>query len=729
MQRPMDQIQLMLKFADPYWDQQRGEYMWRDNKYALINPVQFKDRPKEPKVTIRPISRVYPISAEELVEKGYDLTDLPTKIEDEIYEYAGERYRFHGWTPEHLTNQWVPILELLPKQTTGNAFEGTPGLLISEVFPHPMWAQMPLSNSAIKLVVATEESGYFFDGCHLRERMETGKDRKLTNFTVMVTGKTEIMYPRSKKSDYAYDGYILLANGKKIHCVFTLDQKGKLVEVAKRVTKGLTYLEPTVGENYVNRVLEKMVTETINKEELPTFLQIKEAGWCEIRGRMYYVSDDKSYGNKLQAVTGVRFVKEQCYMVNQVLPMVLNLTRDKAVLHTMLTYAHAGLLTELFVAAGQPIRFLLFINGKTGSMKTTVSKLLFAPMLPAERQIAATFKSTDAGIESVMGTYKDLVLLIDDMHPCQGSMRREMLQRLESLVRYFGDGVSKVRGTATMDAPQIGVAPQCLCTVTGEDTAGSLSSLLRCLVVNVTPDTFSTDEVAKMQITEFQKNSDLLGSYFLDFVEFTEDDYERLVEQIRVRCSEWRVELSQKYPALRLVDMAAQLLTVLEIECQWLTQRGIDIKTVEQIMRDGSQGVLSTVSMSLEVAAKQEPALVFLRTMYDLMNTGELDIALNSEVYVTDMDTKDGYKHNGYIVFNPSRLYEKVTAELRDRREPFVLSYDQTWHALYETYAILKIEKGKKVSYLAKGKGKDGKRPRMAHIDEQIFLQVMESQE
>ena len=69
---------------------------------------------------------------------------------------------------------------------------------------------------------------------------------------------------------------------------------------------------------------------------------------------------------------------------------------------------------------------------------------------------------------------------------------------LEQIIRFVGDGIAKSRATPTMER-QPEQRPQGMIAITGEDSSGSHSSLLRCLFVQVMKDSYDKELLSSLQ--------------------------------------------------------------------------------------------------------------------------------------------------------------------------------------------------------------------------------------
>lgn len=71
------------------------------------------------------------------------------------------------------------------------------------------------------------------------------------------------------------------------------------------------------------------------------------------------------------------------------------------------------------------------------------------------------------------------------------------------IIRYFGDGKGRSRSNISVDKA-VSTVPRGLCCITGEDTGGSQSSLLRCIVIDVANGTFKRFVFARYECSRLQ---------------------------------------------------------------------------------------------------------------------------------------------------------------------------------------------------------------------------------
>lgn len=163
---------------------------------------------------------------------------------------------------------------------------------------------------------------------------------------------------------------------------------------------------------------------------------------------------------------------------------VLKLSPRLELMLPILLLMHLGPLFPFFQAAGHQPRFVTFLAGTTGSLKTSLA-LALAIYAEDSHTPPATFNDTVTALEQKLGHANGSVLVIDDFCPAvTTAASKEKAAKLEAVIRFVGDGVSKSRCKAILsraaEYPPSGCA-----FVTGELTGGSHSSYLRCLILAV----------------------------------------------------------------------------------------------------------------------------------------------------------------------------------------------------------------------------------------------------
>jgi len=155
-------------------------------------------------------------------------------------------------------------------------------------------------------------------------------------------------------------------------------------------------------------------------ETVPEEVVYSHIGWRLIDNKWVYLHGYGAIGSNDRNLRGLKgkgisfdlgITPRQA--LNSSLAM-LNISEDRSKTVPLFLYSHLSLLKTLFLQAKVQPNLLLWIYGRTNSMKTSVAKVFFN--IFNEEKIAASFKDTKAGLEPKVFEYKDCVLILDDYH-------------------------------------------------------------------------------------------------------------------------------------------------------------------------------------------------------------------------------------------------------------------------------------------------------------------------
>lgn len=206
-------------------------------------------------------------------------------------------------------------------------------------------------------------------------------------------------------------------------------------------------------------------------------------------------------------------------------------------------FTHAATLETIFENSGFPINFILGIVGITNSKKTSLA-LQMCQVFHRDKKIAdAEFTATAAGIEKTLSKYKDAVIIVDDFRPGETQADQKKLnERLESLVRFYGNRVPKRR----MD-DYAGVKKffpiQGVCVLTMEIVTGVTSSLSRMMLVEI-----NKKEVEDSTLLFYQQNPWILPSHLFDFIQWETENLDLILNSISSQIPILRTKYRFEFP-------------------------------------------------------------------------------------------------------------------------------------------------------------------------------------
>ena len=452
--------------------------------------------------------------------------------------------------------------------------------------------------------------------------------------------------------------------------------------------------------------------------KIPRVDKYETSGWNAINGSWIYVQDNHlATGSSLLFETGFQIAKNKALSNLDAMYSAMGMlavSNQLSVIVPLVLYAHLGVLYTLFEQAGFPPRMLLYVNGKTGSLKTALCSVLFNLTGKQDKNIPATFRDTVASVEAKFTDYADKVLLLDDYSPATTAKNRaDMNKLLEDVIRYYGDGKGRGRSNVAV-TKSVTPVPRGLCCITGEDTGGSQSSLLRCLLVDVANGTFAGE-----RLSPYQKDPSLWTTHFNYFVEYVAGCFDFLVEDIRSQFPKLRNDMRNSLSAGRTIDSAILLCMTAQI----LLDYGVYVGWCSQDQAQRHYGVWRTAVVeaarkSEMASAEQDPVRFYVSTLFESVDSGAEIIAPDKEYFLRDTSVL-GYEKDGTWHVWPDRVYGLVIKRSQSQRKMYSMSPPKTHAALGDAgVARVFYEKrgDKKIpTYLTRESF--GERPRMLVID------------
>lgn len=300
--------------------------------------------------------------------------------------------------------------------------------------------------------------------------------------------------------------------------------------------------------NYVRDQLKGTPTRTI----------IRSAGFIRLLSGWTYAHDGAaSPASSISFETGCTIPRSPGVTPRAALQQALaflGLSEKKELTLPLFLLAHLGLMFELFKEAGYQPKFVAFLNGTSGSFKTATALCLFRTFLESKTTAEASFRDTPTSLDLALGTAYSRVFLLDDFQPAVTSAaQRTLLEKLEYVIRLFGDGIGKNRSNAELGRAKT-FKPVGCCLITGEDVGGSRSSLLRCLVLPI-----GKGDISGEKLKCFQDHPEFLWSHWYHFVEWAGHHGDAIIQLIKKDFQPRRNDYAKFLREPRQIDIAATL--------------------------------------------------------------------------------------------------------------------------------------------------------------------------
>lgn len=551
---------------------------------------------------------------------------------------------------------------------------------------------------------------------------ENGEEIFLSNFAVSVRKVVKRMAKECSSQtielsvNCAGKSHVFEVQSDKIQDIVQL--------ILRRIPQAYVNDDLTKAAAYIATYLRKKL------DTAPREIIYCRPGWEKLSGNMVYVHD-----GVLPPAAGIH------YQTGKIIPSDQSMSPQEAfqalleffkisdnilkVLPIVL-FAYLGPLWSIFNEASFPPHFLLFVNGITGSLKTALCAPVFN-IFNQPQAIEATFRDTATGLELKMGQAKDRVLLVDDFCPAvTGTQLSEMTKALEMLIRFYGDGVSKTRSTATLERMKEN-RPEGLCCITGEDLGGTHSSLLRCVIVTIGKNTLNGE-----RLHPFQEHPALWTTNFYYFLQWVGNNSTPIIASIQSEFLELRRKFSQGLREKRLADSGAFLYLTGTLLINYGTVIGVfPHEDTPRLLSELERMLRITLQESEDISREENPIRMYLFALFEQIRLGKLVVANSREQFSRSVADYDGFQDKDVLWLNPDRTYNAVCRYYSSLKKRFSASKKRVHAMLYEAKVIrVQIEKrsdGDKVNYLWKTSFPG--RPRMLLINNGRVAEIMENEE
>lgn len=341
---------------------------------------------------------------------------------------------------------------------------------------------------------------------------------------------------------------------------------------------------------------------------------------------------------------------------------VLNIASNERVGWVLLLYLLYGFSIPVLREAGLTPQMVLMLRGRSGSLKTAVSKVLYNLFDIKE---AINFQSTKVALEDNIAQAWDNNILIDDIY---NAADRRMKQIFHELLRCIADNIGRSKydvqsGNTVQFNYRVG------CVVTAEKAMNDQQSTrLRYLVLGITGHTFDGKKLKKYQENaEFQKaqhQANGLEQYISLYVAFLESNWHSVVQRIKEVVS--GIEMPCKERRLNSAYLCLHALTCTAFDfADWCgygkkLRASYSMQQVDIILKKWLQE-------NEYEAVVVEDYRVWLEIINEGLSSGRLAIAANSTEYRASKGKVYGYSDTAKkaYILQPDDTFQYVLEQAK----------------------------------------------------------------
>lgn len=549
--------------------------------------------------------------------------------------------------------------------------------------------------------------------------LRDGEEIPLTNFLIAPMEVQIIMAGSSGTKKVL--AFCVRNEGESVPLQIQMEDLEKIAAyIQKKVPTCVIYDDTTGATSKIARHVRGLLRQTTHVQ-----IYVKH-GWERIQGDWVYIHDGAippspkirfRTGKTIPCIQGMD-ARVSC---NAAMTL-LSLSADPTKSYPVCLYAHLGVMWRLFKEAGYPPHLLLFLNGTTGSLKTATALVAF-DLFGTGIGGAGNFRDTETALELKMGDSRDSVMILDDFcPPISRANLQDQEKKLETMVRYYGDGKGKSRGTVALELDRE-FRPEGLCAITGEDVGGTRSSLLRCVLVSAEKGTYNSELLKRLQ-----DNPRWLSTHFLHFINWVGQNFDVLIQKVRTEFPRYRSVFAERLRERRLADAGAYLKLAGDIFLAYAVACGaIPPQEQTDLMPAIMDALLRVLSESEQSTQTANPVWMYLVALTDGFRRKAFFLAEDRERYLASPEKYIGYCERGRWWLCPNDAYFSVQKDWKQRGRIFPLKQDKLHVALAEAKVsetqVEHRENGDRRVYLVRTTLPS--RPRFLVLDpEQVFAVV-----
>ena len=415
-------------------------------------------------------------------------------------------------------------------------------------------------------------------------------------------------------------------------------------------------IEYSIYDNNLYKYLEIYIGKLFVTTE--TEIKYEHVGWRIIGNKWVYLHGGGVIGGvnfdtkgKYDKVIEIDYTIDKKQALRQSLNMLEISDYYKTI--PMFLYTQLSVLKEIFEIAGAKPNFLLWLEGLTGSRKTSTAKIFFNIFNRSKDYISANFKDTINALEEKSFQYKDSILVLDDFFRSIAKNEWNYIQQVASeMIRRYGDNFSKGRLNKNMNRGKE-YPPRGMLVVTGESTIKGESTVSRYLSIGIEKNDINL-EILKYH----QENPKLFSTHLYYFIEWISNNSEKVITYIKKNFRDLRNKNQGKYKHGRFIET----LTFYELTCNIFLEYCIKVGLIDKEKKDvtfneWNKLIYEAILIHEKANLQENPAVMYLQALQELICCG--GIKLNSKDKKGDKNVI-GYEDEVYYYLSSELTLQQI---------------------------------------------------------------------
>ena len=351
----------------------------------------------------------------------------------------------------------------------------------------------------------------------------------------------------------------------------------------------------------------------------------------------------------------------------------------------LLAFAFLSPLNHFLKVADCEPKLVLFLIGKTGVKKSTISSLILSFFGDfTNTDLPISFKDTSNSIIEQTFILKDILTVIDDFHPSNKLDEQNLNKNAQTIMRAYGDriGRNRLKSDSTL---MVAKPPRGNAILTGESAPDiSESGTARYIAVELKKGDINTDKLTELQEIARKDTFKAIMSFYIRWLYFTVDTFgeKRFSEQLRDKFINYRKlfgnQLKNENVLVhsRTTEGLSHLLLGLEyfFEC---------IKNAKIITEEESDNILfEFINILVDLAKKQtesvkqdKPSIKFITKLNSLLESKQAIVCDRKNYIYAGGTGFIGYEDENYYYLIPDISHKMVKKLCEEQGESFPTTY------------------------------------------------------
>ena len=570
-----------------------------------------------------------------------------------------------------------------------------------------------------------QNQGQFLVGKNFKETEEGvigAKNILLTNACIEVVEKIEEYIAEDETPQEFLVCAVKLSNWDEAkQVIIPLQDYKKAFQIIHRKYPEiqLSIKSPDAMEEYLTAVYTRA------RDRIPLRVSTRKSGWMDIHGDIaYHIGTDDFYDSCVMPLID----KKNRESIAREGFRFLDISPDNSSIQTLFLFAHMAYSLYWMRLGGADVGTVLFMQGATGSFKTSLARKLANLMEVSGEKSKETlsFMSTWPSVQRAITMLCDAVCVIDDYSNSEEQTSRASLKLAEQIIRAVGDGrfPTKMAMTNANNIFREGIRAAVI--FTGEESlALGASSTLRMITVQIERDLIDKDVLGKV-------SRDSMARYFAMYIAFLTECGTELAESAAKVFEDYRIDYADNLVSQmpRLAETAAGF----ALQTEWLYQFILWCGYAENKAVDTKRVFLKAIDLVIQKNSKradhEQPELRFIYALFQRIgSTEKTGIAENETIYAEAES-----RYIGFYIRNKDQIWLRF-----DTAYELVAQYYQklgeSWLVKPMTIKQLLLKKGFSIGRVAsKGigaeylmKSRKGSRKRMLVLKQSIINDILEN--